>query len=176
MGQFAAVGVAYAAEAENKRKLHRKITYAEFNFACKVLSNSSSTTISMGGFILLEFMRLGFIDAGQINAIRDKFLEFDKAGKSELSLEDLHRIGAIVIDKHSMRSGVTTLDMVINNEMDTSKNAEKLSTNFQQKNNLSTETSGGIGDNLNLVNISKGEEEVCGDHHTYLFEIDVEEA
>jgi hypothetical protein len=103
MSQFAAAGVAYAAEAENQRRLHRKIKYSEFSFACRILSNSTSTTLTMGEFILLEFMRLGRVDADQIDKIRDRFLKLDKQQKGELSLEDLERAQVVVIDKHTIR-------------------------------------------------------------------------
>eukprot|EP01035_Chromulina_nebulosa_P035671 gene35671-47962_t len=84
MGQFAAMGISYAAEKESKKKLYRAITLNEFNFACKILSSSTSTTLTMGEFILMEFIRL-----------------------------DLFQSNAIVLDKHSVREGIHNVDSAI---------------------------------------------------------------
>lgn len=105
------MGIAYALGAENKKKLDRKITICEFQYACKILSHSTSTTLNMGEFILLSFMRLGHIDKHQIDVIRAKFLELDVDGKGELSQSDLQRLGAMVLDKHTaQRMASNSLD------------------------------------------------------------------
>eukprot|EP01036_Dinobryon_divergens_P028308 gene28308-37239_t len=107
MGQFAAMGISYAAEKESKKKLYRAITLNEFNFACKILSSSTSTTLTMGEFILMEFIRLGCINADQIDTIKDTM------NNGELSLEDLFQSNAIVLDKHSVREGIHNVDSAI---------------------------------------------------------------
>lgn len=179
MAQFAAVGVAYAAEAESKRKLSRKIKYAEFSFACKILSNRTSTTLTMGEFILLEFMRLGCINADEIETIRGKFLEMDKLQKGELSLIDLHQIGAVILDKYSLRAGISSADLAAlsaSSYSDDGRRKSLLATNNNKKEvkvksqSVSTE---GASNNQYKSNrsVDKG-----NDQHTHHFEIDVEHA
>ena len=40
-GQFTAIGISYAAQNENRKKLYKEITLNEFTFACKILSHRS---------------------------------------------------------------------------------------------------------------------------------------
>ena len=106
------MGVSYAQAAANKKRLLSKIKEREFYYACKLLSKPTSKTLTMGEYMLLEFMRLGYISHHQIDSIVKKFKELDEEGKGELSLMDLHKRDAIKIDKYSMKHLTDSLDVL----------------------------------------------------------------
>lgn len=99
MGQISALGVAFAYSEESKRMLNSNISKQEFDFACKLLSDNTSTTVSMGEFILLELMRFGCADAEQILQIRSKFMELDQKNRGELSIEEIQERNILNFDK-----------------------------------------------------------------------------
>jgi len=170
--QFAALGVAHAAEAENKLKLNRKIKFAEFSFACKILSHRTSTTLSMGEFILLEFMRMGCIEAEEIESIRAKFVEMDKLCKGELSLNDLHQIGEVLIDKHSLRAGISPSDLAAlsaSSYMQDGKRKSSLAKKNKASRNINEMAC--IKNDKSSKSCSVGSSK---DQHNHHFEVDVE--
>jgi hypothetical protein len=97
-GQFASSIMAYATELRQAKLLRAPIQEAEFIFAANILSESSDT-LQMGEFILLELMKLGCTDQGQINRLKQKFHELDKDHKGVLNLSDLRLSGRIVSSK-----------------------------------------------------------------------------
>jgi len=85
----------YADDANAERRLHQKLKLSEFAYACTILSNPESNTLNEGEFILLELMRLGITDNGQIDAIKERFRKVTPSESNVISVEDLVRNGMI---------------------------------------------------------------------------------
>lgn len=75
--------------------MERPIADTDFLFAANILSVKGSKTLTQGEFILLELMRLGRINASQINAMKKRFRSLDKQNRRELDFDELKQSGHV---------------------------------------------------------------------------------
>ena len=100
MGNFAFLLARHAVAAHSQRMVRKPINREEFMFTANLLSARGhlSTSLNMGEFILLNFMRLGMITGDQIVQFREQFRELDPDGKGVLELAELEDLGIVIRD------------------------------------------------------------------------------
>jgi len=89
VGQFASNFIDDYIEAAAQRKLHAAITLDEFNMV-KGAYGQPDDTIDMKEFFVLEMLRLGKTDMGQLEHIKSEFNRRDKSGDGKITWSEIH--------------------------------------------------------------------------------------
>ena len=97
MSNFAFYIARHAIHMHAQRMVRTPVNYDEFLFSANLLSAKGhlSTSLNMGEYVLLNFMRLGVISGDQIVEFRDQFRELDKNDRGVLELKELEELGIV---------------------------------------------------------------------------------